>query len=357
MNQPLPHDLLEPDSEQPYIDQHWAVTLRQAQEKPWRYGFLSLMRRFSARYANQPPIGRANHPRQETFRLKQSPSMVFAPREIAEASLGQEGRFHLRLFSLGLWGANGPLPLHYTEIARNRREASKDDTLVDFADIFHHRYLTQFYHAWRISQSAAGGLDRAQDEAFSFYVASLTGQDLSEPGVKPLPVHARLAASAHLVREARNPDGLCASLAHYFGVSFHIQEYVLHWISVAPEERTQLGKPGSPSVMGESALVGQMVPDRQHKFRLVVGPLTLEQYLFFIPNGRDLRTLIEWIRAFTGYEYVWEIELQLEPHSAPPARMGDDHRLGWSTWLGKSMHDAPVTGMIFEPECYDCARN
>ena len=333
-------------------DSTWHETLNRASETPWRYGYLSLMRRFGAQSQLKMPIGHAALPQQEPFRLGQSPSLVFAPREIADASLTSEGKFRIRLYGLGLWGANGPLPMHYTETALSRRDSNRDTTLVDFTDLFHHRYLTQFYNAWQSAQSAGGGLDRGDAEDFSFYIASLSGQSLDEITDSPLPSHPRLAAGAHLVREARNPDGITSTLSYYFGVPFNLQEYVLHWIPVADEERTRLGVPGPASVMGEGALVGQMVPDRQHKFRLTIGPLNLDNYLHFLPNGRDLPRLIEWVRAFVGYEYEWEIQLQLNPRSAPPAQIGSDQRLGWTTWLGQSIDDLPVTGMTYQPEQY-----
>lgn len=346
----------EMDSSHNTDKQTWQDILHKASEKPWRYGYLSLMRFFGAQYPLQLPIGDAVRPQQEPFRLGQSPSLIFAPREIASTSLTSEGKFQIQLFGLGLWGANGPLPMHYTEIALSRRDSNRDSTLVDFADLFHHRYLTQFYSAWQSAQSAGGGLDRQDAEEFSFFIASLSGQSLEEFAESPLPSHPRLAAGAHLVREARNPDGMTSTLSHYFGVPFTLEEYVLHWIAVAPEERTRLGIPGSASVIGEGALVGQMVPDRQHKFRLIIGPLNLDNYLHFLPNGRDLPRLIEWVRAFIGYEYEWEIQLQLNPRSAPPAQMSSDQRLGWTTWLGQSMNDLPVAGMTYEPEQYSSIR-
>ena len=342
----LPNDLPKRD------ESSWQETFNQARETPWRYGYLSLMRRFGAQYRSQPKIGYAARPQQEPFRLGQSPSLIFAPREIADATLTTEGKFRIRLLGLGLWGANGPLPTHYTEIALNRRDSNHDTTLVDFVDIFHHRYLTQFYNAWQSAQSAGGGLDRLEAETFSFFTASLSGQDLEEIASSPLPSHARLAAAAHLVREARNPDGITSTLSHYFGVPFKLEEYKLHWIPVATEERTRLGIPGYASMLGEGALVGEMVPDRQHKFCLTIGPLELQDYLHFLPNGKGLPILIEWLRAFIGYEYVWEIQLQLKPHSAPPVQLGSDQRLGWTTWLGQSMNELPVYGMAYEPEQY-----
>lgn len=322
--------------------------LDQVQKAPWRYGFLNLMRRVDAQLCEASPSS-SWQPQMEKFRLGQTPTMTFAPREIAQVKW-LEGRLHLSLYSLGLWGPNGPLPLHFTELALNRSESRHDPTLVDFSNIFHHRWLTQFWQAWRCGQSAGGGLDKPEHDRFGFYIASLSGQDLQESTESPLLDHVRLAASAHLVRESRNPDGLAATLANYFSVPFEIEEFTLQWISVAENEITRIGAPAQSSVIGNGALIGQAVPDMQYKFRLIIGPLELEEYLRFLPRGKNLPALAELVRAFIGFEFCWEIELQLKPFSAPSAVLGGMQRLGWTTWAGKAMHNHPVTGMIFEPE-------
>ncbi|AOJ04407.1 type VI secretion protein [Burkholderia mayonis] len=323
--------------------------LERLRTEPWRYSFLTLLRRIGAD-PRIDPVGTARRPQAEPFRLGQQPSLAFAPREIA--SVGEAGgRVKVRLFGLGMLGPNGPLPIHVTEIARDREESRRDATLGHFLDIFHHRYLTLLYRAWASAQAAAG-LDRPGDERFSFYIASLTGQDTDEIGRRPLPAHARLSASPHLVREARNPDGLRMTLARYFGVPVTIEENVFHWIQVDPLEHSYLGKPGASSTMAEGAMLGELVPDRQHKFRIVVGPLDIDAYLRFTPQGEDLPRLVEWVRAFVGYEFEWELELRIKPNGAPPAVMGGTQQLGWSGWLGRSPSGEPVTGMRFEPERY-----
>lgn len=314
---------------------------------PWKYGFLSLLRRLGAS-PNLPPIGQAQRPQAEPFRLGQLPSLTFAPREIA--GIDQvAGRLKVRLFGLGMLGPNGPLPIHVTEIARDRKENRRDDTLVDFLDIFHHRYLTLFYRAWSSSQAAAG-LDRPDAEKFSFYIASLFGHDVDEIKGRTLPAHARIAASAHLIREARNPDGLRATLAQFFGVPVAIEEHIWHWIEVDRAEHSRLRERGEPSILAVGAMLGEQVPDRQHKFRIVVGPLEIDEYLRFTPQGADLPLLVEWVRAFVGYEFVWELELRINAQSATPATIGGPERLGWSGWLGRSPSGKPITGMRFEPE-------
>jgi 23S rRNA G2069 N7-methylase RlmK/C1962 C5-methylase RlmI len=125
-----------------------------------------------------------------------------------------------------------------TEIAKDREDSRRDMTTVDFFDIFHHRFFTLFYRAWASAQSAAG-LDRPGEEQFSFYVASLTGQDVGECRQRPLPSHARLAAAPHLVRESRNPDGLRATLERYFGVPVAIEEHGLRFlVNLAEGQKT-----------------------------------------------------------------------------------------------------------------------
>lgn len=356
-------------------------TLQRLHRTPWKFGFLALMRRFAATHAHLPPIGQAVRPQQEPFRLGQLAALTFAPREIAEIVMpdasgpsvgtmpqrrGNSADWPLiRLYGLGLLGPNGPLPLHYTEIVRDRTENQGDPTLANFLDLFHHRYLTHLYRAWAQSQAAAG-LDRPDDERFSRYVAHLTGHDPLEIRDSVLPSHARLSAASHLAREARNPDGLAHTLAHFFAVPVQIDEFAMHWIRIGDEDQSHLGQTRSSSLMGIGAIAGEVVPDRQNKFRIVLGPLSLAQYLRFTPWGQDLPLLVEWVRGFVGYEFLWEVELRVRRDSAPPARLEDKERLGWSTWLGGADEDrqevtadgAPAVsaaysvGMVFEPEQY-----
>ncbi|SPD63660.1 conserved protein of unknown function [Cupriavidus taiwanensis] len=321
-----------------------------AGQAPWKLSFLGLLRHLSATHPASPSIGRASLPCDEPFRAGQQPALTFAPREIARVQL-LSGRFKVQLFGLGMLGPNGPLPIHLTEIVRERSEAHRDSATADFLDLFHHRAFIQFYRAWAGAQAAAG-LDRRDDEVFSRYIGWLAGNETEEIAHSALPPHARLAASAHQVREARNPDGIAATLSDFFGVPVRLEEYVLHWIAIDPAEHCRLGHAGTAGVMGLGAMLGEMVPDRQHKFRLVIGPLGLQQYLNFTPDGRDLPTLIEWVRAFVGFEFVWEAELQVIPDSAPAAVLGAPERLGWSTWLGEPDRSRAITGMVFEPEHY-----
>lgn len=327
--------------------------LRDAQARPWLHGFTPLLRALAATHGALPDIGQAQRPQAELFRLGQIASLGFAPREIGEVEW-QHDRPVIRLLGLGMLGPNGPLPLHFTEIVRERSEAKRDTTLARFLDIFHHRALSHLYRAWAVGQSTAG-LDRPDDERFSDYIARLSGDEVEEVSDSPLPRHARWASSVHRVRQSRDPAGLADTLAHYFGVQVELREFQRHWIAIEPQDTCHLGAPRGSTRLGQGALAGEVVPDCQHKFSLRIGPLTLRQYLRFTPQGHtsgsDLHALVEWVRAFVGYEYIWEVELLIAREEAPASRMGSDERLGWSSWMGQADTDA-VSGMVFQPENY-----
>ena len=57
------------------------------------------------------------------------------------------------------------------------------------------------------------------------------------------------------------------------------------------------------------AVVGDEVWDQQSRIRLKLGPLTLEQYLSFLPNGTAYEPLRELAQFFCGASL--EIEVQL----------------------------------------------
>ncbi len=340
------------------------AALADAQLRPWAHGFMPLLRQLAATEPGMPQVGCAQRPQQESFRLGQQASLVFAPRELARVEVRLNGQqkpeAHIQLFGLGALGPNGALPIHFTELVRERVEAKRDTTLADFIDLFHHRAFTHIYRAWAQSQSAAG-LDRQGQETFSPYVARLAGDDPAEVQGSALPPHARWASSAHRVRAARNPDGLVSTLRRFFGVPVSLREYMLQWMPIEPQDLCVLGQPRPSSVLGEGAMLGEVVPDRQSRFRLVIGPLGMDAYLRLTPqgsaSGRDLPALVEILRSFIGFEYVWEVELLVNAEAAPPARLGDGNQLGWSTWMGAGEHPvaqvAPVVGMVFEPESYN----
>ena len=87
---------------------------------------------------------------------------------------GKNAPTKLSVNFLGLFGPNGPIPLHITEYARERQRHARDHTLVEFLESFQSSYLSLFYRAWAVNQKAAD-LDRRKTARFPAYIGTLFG--------------------------------------------------------------------------------------------------------------------------------------------------------------------------------------
>jgi len=260
---------------------------------PHEFDLWHLLRAVDALHRDKPPLGRAPRPRDEALRIGQEPSLAFAPTQISKASPGTKGRPRVSILGFGLFGPNGPLPIHLTEYARERLRAHSDGTFVAFCDLFHHRFTLFFYRAWADAQATVS-LDRGNAnigavaaDSFSRFVASLV--HLGDPALRDrdaVPDHAKFFGAGHLVRDTRNAEGLQRLLQLYFKVPVRIEQWVTHWLTLAPEQRTRLGGGRVAEQLGAGAVAGARVPDVQSKFRVRLGPVTLHEYEQNLPGER-----------------------------------------------------------------------
>jgi type VI secretion system protein ImpH len=300
---------------------------------PYRHDFYQTLRRLECLYGDKPRWGRALRPIDEPVRLGQDPDLSFAPSPLSSFEMreGVAPRLQVRLF--GLFGPNGPLPMHLTEYARERLRHHGDPTLCRFLDIFHHRLLALFYRAWAQAQPHVN-FDRPKDDRFSGYVGAFVGiAPAAFRDRDTLPDLAKFFHVGALIRQVRNSEGLAHILEHFFRVPVRIEEFVGHWMFLGRGERTYLAREGA--TLGEGAVLGGRVWDRQHKFRIGLGPLTLDQYESFLPGGPSLRKLVDWVRLYFCFELDWDVRLLLKHDEIPPMVLGRDGQLGYTTWLGR----------------------
>jgi type VI secretion system protein ImpH len=317
---------------------------------PYRYDFYQTLRRIECLHDDKPRWGRALRPIDEPVRLGQDPDLAFAPSPLAsfEARDGRPPRLQVRLF--GLFGPNGPLPIHLTEYAHERLHHAGDPTLSRFLDIFHHRFLAMFYRAWAQAQPSVNH-DRPRDDRFTVYVGSFLGvAPASFRGRDALPDLARLFHVGVLIRQVRNVEGLVHILEHFFRVPVRVEEFVGHWLSLGGGERTFLS--ADRAALGSGAVLGRRVWDRQHKFRIHLGPLTLDQYESFLPGGAPLKKLVDWVRTYLCYELDWDVRLLLQRDEVPLLTLGGGKRLGWTTWLGRRRQTTPADDLHLDPEAF-----
>lgn len=324
-----------------------ADLLREVQADPTAFDFFALLRRVDALRRNLPRTGDAPRPRQEALRLAQAPELDFAPAPLhalqwpAPESGLVAPRLVVRFF--GLLGPMGPMPLHFTEVVRERILHHGDKTLAHFLDLFHHRALSLFYRAWAQAQPVVQ-LDRPREDRFRVWLGALAG---APPSAGALPPQALAYQGGWLTSRSRHPEMLAKIIGQFFAVPSRVEEHVGQWLPIAPEDRTRLSfarnRPERaatpPAGLGVSANAGSRVWDRQYRFRLHLGPLTHAQLVTFLPGGEAWPRLLHWVHLVAGREMQWELQLDLAPPEQPAPQLGrapGRPRLGLTSRLGRA---------------------
>ncbi len=327
--------------------------LTQVSEKPYKYGFFQTVRRINCFYDDKPLTGQANRPSDDPVRFSQEPYTSFAPSILNALTYDASSKYpRLSQNFMGLFGPNGPMPLHLTEYARNRTRNERDSTLARFADMFHHRMISLFYSAWAHAQPTVQ-FDRPQQDRFSMYLGSLFGLGLpSGRDVDSMYHMSKLSFAGHFSSLPRHVSGLVSLVEGYFEVDVQIREFVSHWMTIPEFDRLQLGGEGLNGCLGRDTIIGEKVWQRQDKFRVSLGPLSLDEYEAFLPSGKSFNSLVAAVRNFVGLEYLWEINLILQKEEKPVTCLGKSGTLGWTSWLKTEQQTDHVNDLLLQVQNY-----
>jgi len=319
--------------------------IAQLRDDPTDYHIFHALRVLEAHNADRPRFGQSRRAAQDAVRLEQEAELAFPTSTIADyiEAPGKPARLVNRFF--GLFGPMGPLPLHMTEYARERRRNFRDTTLIAFANTFTHRIMGLFYRAWAAGQPAPQ-FDRKGDDSFEPKVAALTGH--MGPGLQArdlMPDLAKRYFAGHMASGTRTAEGLVTLLQSFFKVPVHLQEFVGCWLDLEPDDRWQLGM----GALGRSTSIGTRVWSRASKFRIMIGPLSMEDYRRFLPNADPnhegaIERLEAVVRNYLGDALDWDVNVILKAREVPRVALGGRNAaLGHTTWLGArrdQAHDA-----------------
>mgnify|MGYP001825662079 CR=1 FL=1 len=327
--------------------------LSNVSEKPYRYGFYQTVRRINCFYKDKPLTGKAFKPSNDPIRFTQEPYTFFAPSTIAALTIDDSSRYpRLSQRFLGLFGPNGPLPLHVTEYARDRSRHHRDHSLARFADMFHHRAVSLFYAAWAQSQPAVQS-DRPDEDRYAMYVGSLFGLGLpSLRNVDAMEHIAKLGFAGHLGSLPRHVSGLVSLIQGYFDVPTQVREFIAHWMTIPESDIFQLGGGGLNGHLGQDTIIGERVWQRQDKFQVRLGPLSLDKYEAFLPTGKSFKALVSVVRNYVGLEYLWEVNLILKKQEKPVTCLGKAGALGWTSWLKTERQLDHVDDLLLQVKNY-----
>lgn len=327
--------------------------LQDMQEAPYRYGFFQAVRRINCAFPDRARTGAGFRPGEDPVRFIQPPYTSFASSTLSSVDFaGPGGVPRVGQRFLGLFGPNGPLPLHLTEYARDRLHHKRDGALAGFADTFHHRAVSLFYRAWAQGQPTVQR-DRPGQDRFSVYMGTLSGYGMpTMTDADDMPQSAKLHFAAHLSSLPRHAAGLVAIVRGHFKVPATVVEFVAHWLTIPKRDRLKLGADPSIGRLGENAVLGERVWQRQDKFQIRLGPLSLRQYEAFLPTGRLFKALVATVRNYLGLELLWETRPILKGEEKPVTCLGKQGVLGWTSWLESTEVEEEVGDLLLQVANY-----
>lgn len=324
-----------------------AVMARLAEE-PYGFDFFAAVRLLQSCFPDRPRIGHSWALAQDPIRLAQSPALDFAPAILEALQRRDPGAPTLYSRHFGLFGPNGPLPLCYTEFARERILHHGDRTFAAFCNVFHHRLLSFFFRAWADAQKTVD-FDRPADQHWAAFSASLIGLGMESLREREaVPDRAKLYFSGRLVQQNRNAEGLESIVQEFFGLPTQLHSFVGRWLKLPPGSVCRLGASAETGSLGATVILGSRFWTCQLHFRLRLGPLTLAAYERMLPTGASFRRLRDWVRHYTGEHFSWDVQLVLAKAEVPRIQFGHAGRLGWTTWLKTLPFERDADDLILE---------
>lgn len=246
---------------------------------------------------------------------------------------------------VGLLGANGSLPFHYSERIAAQQLHKKDDSARAFLDILSNRMVGLFFESWgkyrleakidtrgvdplRAMLTQLGGFKRAgeqppasgDDDVDAYFAAAF----------RTRPVAASVVADA---------------LSDHFTLPIELEQFVGSWDILGPHRHTIMGQ--HSAALGYGATLGQRIWRCDLRIRLNIGPLDAAQRDRCLPYGAVARDMQRMLRRFGMSNLDCEVRLLLKPECVHPAALhaskkAAPDRLGWGSFLASAPASPPL---------------
>jgi type VI secretion system protein ImpH len=309
-------------------------------EKAWRFSFFQLIRLLERHAGSAARVGGRGPASDEAVRLRPEASLGFPASDVAGLRMirtpGRAApRYQITTSFLGLYGTTSPLPSFYSE---EILWGDPDNNRVrDFLDIFHHRLISLFYRSW-CKYRYHIEFEHGKNDPFTPRLFALIGLGTPALGqAAGVPQPERFIHFAGLFhQQPHSASALENILSDYFDdLPVQVDQCTGRWIPIRQEQQAALGR--NNCRLGEDCTLGSRVFGRRGSFRIVVGPVMYDQFLEFLPDRQNHRTL----RSIAGFFVKDRLEFDVRVRacgwprsqllSQGPAQAMS--RLGWTSWL------------------------
>ena len=314
--------------------------LRRFEHTAPRFSYYRLIYLLERLFPAAPPVGQLGPVKDERIRLRGDPSLIFASSDVSELQNFKfpDGVERVRITAafMGLYGSVSPLPPQYSESIALHEYKGGPQPVREFLDVFHHRLLSLFYRAWTKYRFSVMYRKKGTDP-FTRRMLCAVGVDGMKDTELALNRFLYLRFAPLLASKSRSSRGLGIALEEVFpGVPSRIEQFVGHWTLIEKPNRNKLGVMNHQ--LGESLTIGRYVYDGTGRFKIILGPLTYDQYLSFLPGGHRRPQLRSVVAAFTRGQQDVMLELHVKTDDAPRFQLGSPRSgtLTRTAWLGGS---------------------
>jgi type VI secretion system protein ImpH len=303
-----------------------------------RFAFFRLVYALERLFPASPPMGQLGPVANERIRLRGDTSLAFASTDISELAYIKypDGIERVRVSQafMGLYGSVSPLPTHFAENLALADYQGGPQPIREFFDVFHHRLISLLYRTWSKYRFAVMYRKKG-DDPFTRRMFCAVGLDGFKDHETPLHRFMYLKWAPLLALKSRSARGLDVVLNDIFGkMGVKIEQFVGHWTLIEKPLRNKMGVMNH--VLGESLTIGRYVYDGTGRFNIVLGPLSYDEYLSFLPGGSNRPVLRAAVDTFTRGIYDVMLELHVKKDEAPRLKLGSERPsiLGRTAWLG-----------------------
>jgi type VI secretion system protein ImpH len=320
-------------------------TLERLSRAPERHELFQALRRLECAFRERSRFGEGMRAAEEPVRLSQDPIMSFASSAIVSFTQDKNTVPRLTNNAFGMFGPNGPLPLHLTEYARDRKRNCSDPTMARFLDLFHHRLISLFYRAFANGEPTVQ-FDRPDSDRFATYLGSLIGLGMPSLCNRDfISDRTKLYFAGHFVLQNRNVDGLKSLLNDSLRIPVDVEQFVGEWTNLPKDVCWRLG---SNAMLGKDTILGSRCWLCDSKIRITLGPISRIEFMKLLPGGKALRRLSGLVRAYLGDTIAWDLRLVLDKTDWKPMKL-ERLRLGWDTWIGARPPKKGLPQILFNP--------
>ena len=346
--------------------------LKSFEKEPFEFEFVQLIRLLYLHQdaqgdLNEKLVGYENAPAEEVIRFRSSTRMRHSSSDVRKIEIGENGQVNVEVSFIGLVGASGVLPHHYSQMVLDRIKAN-DFSMNRFFDLFHHRVISNFFRAsvkYRLPfqhelysrfkpSKNSRSIRKIEKDTISRSIGCVVG--VGEKSVQDrLDIDDRnmMFYGGNFANCRPTMLGLTNMLREFTGLGIKILQFQFEWLYLDQEDQTSLSNPTKR--MGMNVVIGNRVGSVQNRFRVRLGPISWKRFQEMLPSREQLKRIAQFTRSYVGIGLDFDFQFVLNGAEVPCMQLGNEEcgQLGWNTWITAGGLKGEIEDAVFDVATID----